>query len=628
MSRLNFFFVLITSTIFSQEIKTTSKTKAVTIYSNGAQIEAEVKTSIPKGVHTIFIEDVSRFIVDNTIQLQGIEGFSIISIGYEVVTNENKKISDKIEALNLKINNIRRQIALLQNANKGLEEEETILQQNKTLSSTNQAVTLEKIITHTKYYRERSPLIKMEIYDNTLKINQLQNELNSIQYEFNNLNNDNKEVKGLITLVVENNNEITKNVLLTLKYNIGNAGWIPFYEIKAKNSKEDLQFVYKAKVYQTTGEDWNDVKVILSTGNPSVNDVKPVITPKYLDFITDYTYQDKIVYERKYTYNPLVKKVSGVVTEAGIPLPGTNVVIKGTNIGTQTDFDGKYSIEIKEGQELEFSFLGMITKVIPIYNNTMNVVLEEDKDGVKLGEVIVEGYRKKPNAKIIQSLEGQVAGLNIETNESIQEKADNLNTVAFKLNKNYTIPSLVGKQTTIEIDNFKVPAIFEYFTAPLLNESVFLTAKIKDWNTYDFLPGEASIYTEGTYAGITYLNPYQAEEELVISMGVDSNLVTERKQTNNLKDKSLLGTTRIVDKNYEITVKNNKTTPVEIKVYDRIPISQNKEIKVEDATYEGAEFDEKKGILFWTIKLEPKQVTKKQISYKIKYPKNKRVNLN
>lgn len=114
---------------------------------------------------------------------------------------------------------------------------------------------------------------------------------------------------------------------------------------------------------------------------------------------------------------------------------------------------------------------------------------------------------------------------------------------------------------------------------------------------------------------------------MVISLGADPNIIVERKQTNNLKDKSLLGSTRIITKNYELTIRNNKPIAVDLQVYDRIPISQNKEIKVEDVKYSEGDFDKDKSIISWKLKVEPKQLVKKELSYVVKYPKEKRINL-
>ena len=258
---------------------------------------------------------------------------------------------------------------------------------------------------------------------------------------------------------------------------------------------------------------------------------------------------------------------------------------------------------------------------LPIYSNTMNIVLEDSS--AQLQEVVVVGYGTKSKKRETDKEEEIPEEVVTATGD---EKEVAINSVLFKIKKNYSIPS-DEVPSVIEIDNFNIPAEFEYYSAPLLSENVFLTAKIKEWTKYDLLPGDASIYTEGSYAGTTYINPYQTDEELVISMGIDNNLVIERKQINNLKDKSLLGTTRIVDRNYEITLRNNKAIDADVKIYDRVPVSQNKEIKVEKANVDNADYKEDTGILFWKVNILSKGLIKKRLSYQIKYPKGKKINL-
>jgi uncharacterized protein (TIGR02231 family) len=253
----------------------------------------------------------------------------------------------------------------------------------------------------------------------------------------------------------------------------------------------------------------------------------------------------------------------------------------------------------------------------------MNLNMEESADMLQ-EVVVVSGYSSR-SSKREKEVELTVED-GITQTATGDEKAQNLNTVVFKIAKNYSIPSL-NDVSIIEIDRFEIPATFEYYAAPILNENVYLTAKIKNWEQYDLLAGEANIYAEGSYAGKTFIDPFQTKEELIVSLGADPNIIVERKQTNNLKDKSLLGATRIITKNYEITIRNNKPMAVDLQVFDRIPISQNKEIKVEDVKYSEGIFDKEKSIISWKLKVEPKQVVKKQVSYVVKYPKEKRINL-
>ena len=103
-------------------------------------------------------------------------------------------------------------------------------------------------------------------------------------------------------------------------------------------------------------------------------------------------------------------KISGKVTSKmdGEPLPGVNVVIKGTNKGVETDFDGKYKIEAKSGDILEFSFIGMETFRVTVGNNNIiNVVLQE---GNILDEVVVTALGIKKEKKALTYSAQEVSG--------------------------------------------------------------------------------------------------------------------------------------------------------------------------------------------------------------------------
>jgi iron complex outermembrane receptor protein len=85
--------------------------------------------------------------------------------------------------------------------------------------------------------------------------------------------------------------------------------------------------------------------------------------------------------------------VSGTITDKAnaMPLPGVNVIIKGTSRGTSTDFDGKYSLEVNQGETLVFSYLGFTTQeVVFTGQSTIDITLEED--AAQLDEVVLIGY--------------------------------------------------------------------------------------------------------------------------------------------------------------------------------------------------------------------------------------------
>ncbi|MFD1062094.1 SusC/RagA family TonB-linked outer membrane protein [Winogradskyella litorisediminis] len=131
------------------------------------------------------------------------------------------------------------------------------------------------------------------------------------------------------------------------------------------------------------------------------------------------------------------KDITGTVTAAsdGLPLPGVNVIVKGTAKGTQTDFDGNYTLKsVKAGDVIVFSFVSMKTTERTVgAGNVINVSMADDV--ASLDEVVITGYstttkakssvssvrvssetiENRPNASFVQTLSGQVPGLNITT---------------------------------------------------------------------------------------------------------------------------------------------------------------------------------------------------------------------
>lgn len=90
---------------------------------------------------------------------------------------------------------------------------------------------------------------------------------------------------------------------------------------------------------------------------------------------------------------PQQEITGNVQDENGMPLPGVNVMVNGTNIGTTTDFDGNYTITVQEpGQTLIFSFIGFATQEIEVDNQTLiNITLAEDQQALDEVVVVVDG---------------------------------------------------------------------------------------------------------------------------------------------------------------------------------------------------------------------------------------------
>tara|TARA_R110002051_G_scaffold325766_1_gene430984 strand:+ start:20059 stop:23163 length:3105 start_codon:yes stop_codon:yes gene_type:complete len=126
--------------------------------------------------------------------------------------------------------------------------------------------------------------------------------------------------------------------------------------------------------------------------------------------------------------------LSGIVIDANnVPIPGANIVVANTTRGTQTDFDGNFTIQVKSGDILRFSYIGYSTQTVAIVaQKTVSITLKEDAS--QLDEVVVVGYgtQKKSTltgsiskvtnetldqiavSRVDDALIGQVSGVNIQ----------------------------------------------------------------------------------------------------------------------------------------------------------------------------------------------------------------------
>ena len=193
------------------------------------------------------------------------------------------------------------------------------------------------------------------------------------------------------------------------------------------------------------------------------------------------------------------KIVSGtIVDSSNIPMIGVSVVIKGTNKGTATDFDGNYSVSVEPGQTLVYSYIGYKTQEYLVGNeSTHNLTLETDS--TELDAVVVVGYgtQKKsdvtgaiasvsseelmtqPVTNAFEALQGKAAGVDITTSE----RPGTLGSIRIRGNR-----SLSGGNSPLYV----VDGI------PLLSASAIETLNPRDIESIDILKDASSTAIYGS----------------------------------------------------------------------------------------------------------------------------------
>ena len=204
------------------------------------------------------------------------------------------------------------------------------------------------------------------------------------------------------------------------------------------------------------------------------------------------------------------------------------------------------------------------------------------------------------------------AGFNVNTNE--------LNT-SYNIDIPYDILSN-NEDHLISLYQQKIPADYQYFTAPNYNREAYLLAKIKDFSKYNLVSAPASIIFENMYIGETRISPDQTNNEMNITLGNDPKISIRREEVQDKSGEKFLSSYREKVITYDLVIKNNKKEQISIEVKDRFPLSNNEAVKIEVLDKSGAAKDDEKGFLTWNIKLSPSETKKLRVSYKVRYPKD------
>ena len=248
-------------------------------------------------------------------------------------------------------------------------------------------------------------------------------------------------------------------------------------------------------------------------------------------------------------------------------------------------------------------------------------IYREERIADKAAAIKIRGMGSVTKEYDVQSnaLEGRVAdvavgyaGFNVNANE--------LNT-SYDIDIPYDILSN-NEDHLISLYQQKIPADYQYFTAPNYRREAYLLAKVKDFSKYHLVSAPASVIFENMYIGETRVSPDQTNNEMNITLGNDPKISIRREDIQDKSGEKFLSSYREKVVTYDLIIKNNKKEQISMEVKDRFPLSNNEAVKIEVLDKSGAAKDDEKGFLTWNIKLSPSETKKLRVSYKVRYPKD------
>ena len=248
-------------------------------------------------------------------------------------------------------------------------------------------------------------------------------------------------------------------------------------------------------------------------------------------------------------------------------------------------------------------------------------IYREERIADKAAAIKIRGMGSVTKEYDVQSnaLEGRVAGVAVGY-AGFNVNANELNT-SYDIDIPYDILSN-NEDHLISLYQQKIPADYQYFTAPNYRREAYLLAKVKDFSKYHLVSAPASVIFENMYIGETRISPDQTNNEMNITLGNDPKISIRREDVQDKSGEKFLSSYREKVVTYDLIIKNNKKEQISMEIKDRFPLSNNEAVKIEVLDKSGATKDDEKGFLTWNIKLSPSETKKLRVSYKVRYPKD------
>ncbi len=659
--------VAFASILYGKDLPAPSTIRSVKVFLSGAEVTRTAKVSIPAGASTLVFSKLSVEIDPANIQVNGQGAFTILGVRHRLNNGEaddNKK--PELKEIEARIKSQEAEMARESALAELLVKEEARLAKND-LFGGDKGVSMAELQRMNEYMQQRIEAVTMGLLTKRARIQELNEELTALRHKHAEVNGRRPVTTGEV--FVDVSCTVAVEARLTLKYVVRSAGWTPSYDIRVQDISHPLELVYKALVFQSSGEDWSEVALGLSSGEPKKGAVMPLMSSWLLDFGQPHT-----AYVAPPPYQPGVRDVRGFVRDerTGEALPFVTITLvdaQGNTLnGATSDLEGYYAIAIPEnGKELRFNYMGYKSQGTPVSAGVINQGLAPDAVELRAVEVTAEKRSSADRVSVqrlspqqiqrVPAIGGQtdlaqslqvmpgvvfsggrttdasyyVDGVKVATggipanygdvSGGLAERATRRSVnFEFAIDVPYSIPS-DGQSHTVAIRTERLNSDYRHYCTPKLDLDAFLFAKVTGWDTLNLLPGTAQIYFEGTYVGESHLDPSTTADTLDLSLGRDKGISVQRTKRKDFSQKQTVGGKRIDNVSWELAVRNNKAEAVRLIITDQFPVAVRSEIEVELEESSGAQVNEEKGFLTWKKSLEPRSNQSWSFSYSVKYPK-------
>ena len=254
--------------------------QSVIVYRSGAELTHSVSALLPAGPVTLAVDDVSVSLDLNTVRVGLPSTITLLGIAYQddflsspPKSARQRLLEDSLERLQEARSTVRLSLTNTINLLR-------VLNKNQELKGTQTGVNVDELRKFMDYYGTESGALTEQQFRLERKDSVLMDIMGRVRQQINEETTKNSRVAGrlILELLVANAGDYNFSV----SYLSAMAGWSPQYDLEAGNWKDSIQIAYKASVEQSTGLDWKQVRLSLSTSYPLEWNQAPVLAPAYL----------------------------------------------------------------------------------------------------------------------------------------------------------------------------------------------------------------------------------------------------------------------------------------------------------------------------------------------------------
>lgn len=652
MRKLTFVLILLLVNILQAKSITPSKSKVTnaTVFKNRALVSRELTIDCPKGKHTINITKLTNDLQDKSVRVstRNQEYLKIIDVNVRKEFTSQIQ-NDKIKKMQLQIDSLKRVLQICRDNISVYNSKKDFTESLKaeSIKYVNKRILLDTA--SPKNWNDMLQFVDQTLQDIYVGLRYEENKRREIEQQIKAIENNKKRLGGKktksfkeVTITVDNRYE--RNIKLDLSYLVNKAHWYPIYDARVSKINKEAELHYFGMIQQSTGEDWNNINLTLSTAEPLSIKTIPELDSWFLSNSPLPRKQPKsrykvkgnfeLNYEENWGYEKGYGAISGYITddETGGVLPGANIVVVGTTWGASTDINGKFLIPNlpESNYKLKIQFIGYSDKEIDVKVVQKNIA----KVNVPLYYDVLDGEAVVVTAQSAGQLNAINQQLSSRTYKKTTKKpklkftnvhAKNLSTV-FEIPTKYSIPSDNHMhKVTIAIND--LPIEFNYTSVPKEIEKVYLQGAINNNTNFPFLDGELNVFVDNDFINRTFINTITPTDTFKLALGVDQNInITKNLINKYYESKGLFNSNNKITYHYEIIITNHRATEENILIYEQVPIPMNENIKVEliDPPLKIDELNQKNEIK-WNKNIKPGEKIVLPLKFSIEFPKDSNI---